>query len=160
MYYKALYLLEDYVLNLYKNAWDDKWQNKIINRVSNSIGIIERSIYIYFVDGNGYGTIKLNTAKEKDNAIREFLEFLYFDYNMASETDNKHDIVEKIIDFKETNPIIKLEFLRTKFHILYNLIDLLMKDHYVSKMDKAKLKKILKETRKKEKILKKEKTNR
>ena len=160
VYYKALYLLEDYVLNLYKNAWDDKWQNKIINRVSNSIGIIERSIYIYFVDGNGYGTIKLNTTKEKDNAIREFLEFLYFDYNMASETDNKHDIVEKIIDFKETNPIIKLEFLRTKFHILYNLIDLLMKDHYVSKMDKAKLKKILKETRKKEKILKKEKTNR
>ena len=154
IYFKALYLLENYVLNIFKNACDDIWQNIIINRVSNSIHIMEKSIYIYFVDGNGYGTSKFNTIENRDKVIKEYLGFLYFDYNMAAKTDNKHEIVEKIIDYNGTNPVFKLEFLRTKFYVLYDLIHILLKDRYVSKKDKIKLKKILEETKKKEKNMK------
>ena len=31
IFIKGLYLLNDYVLNYYKNVWDDVWWNEIIN---------------------------------------------------------------------------------------------------------------------------------
>jgi hypothetical protein len=47
IFIKGLYLLNDIILNIYKNLWDDIWFNIIINKVSYSFAIIERVAYIY-----------------------------------------------------------------------------------------------------------------
>ena len=75
-YIKGLYLINDVVLNIYKNAWEDGWQNFIIDKVSNNFTIIDRIGYIYFQDGNGEGMIKTKTEAQKDKMIKEFLGFL------------------------------------------------------------------------------------
>ena len=153
IYIKGLYLLENYVLNFYKNVWDDVWQNTIINKVSNSFAIIRRVGYIYYVDGKGEGTIKTNTDEQKDKIIKEFLGFLYFDYNMLPKSDNKSAIINQIKIYYEEKDNIKLSFLKTKFFILYNLINMLISDPYVSGNDKNDLKKILKAVKEREKLI-------
>ena len=46
IFIKGLYLLNDIILNVYKNFWDDIWYNTIINKVSYSFLVIERIAYI------------------------------------------------------------------------------------------------------------------
>ena len=75
IYIKGLYLLNDIVLNIYKNVWDDVWYNTIINKVSYSFLIIERVGYIYIQDGNGEGSPKSETETQKDKIIKEYLGF-------------------------------------------------------------------------------------
>ena len=155
IYFKGLYLLEDYVLSFYKNVWDDVWQNAIINKVSNSFAIIKRIGYIYFIDGNGEGTLRTKTEEQRDRLIREFLEFLYFDYNLSPKTDNKTDIVNKIKIYYEENDKIKLSYLKTKFFMFYDLIDMLIIDPYVNENDKNYLNKIVKIVKERENIINK-----
>ena len=96
IFIKGLYLLNDIILNIYKNLWDDIWFNIIINKVSYSFAIIERVAYIYLHDGNGEGTPKSKTEIQKDKIIKEFLWFLYFDYYILPEKDNKSQIINKL----------------------------------------------------------------
>ena len=41
IYIKSLLMLNELTLNLYKNMWDDKWFNKMIDKVSYNYTIIE-----------------------------------------------------------------------------------------------------------------------
>ena len=147
IYLKGLYLLNDAVLNIYKNAWEDGWHNFIINKVSNNLGIIDRVGYIYFEDGSGEGTIKIKTEAQKDKMIKEFLGFLYFDYNMLPINDNKSGIIKKLKVFCKQNAKIKIKFLRSKYYILTNLVETLIDDTYISKDDKVFLYRLLKKAK-------------
>ena len=143
---KGLYLLNDFTLNIYKNVWEDIWCNSIINKVSFSYLVIERVGYIYLQDGTGYGSPQSQTKSQKDKIIKEYLAFLYFDYNMLPKKDDKKNIINKLKEynsFNATNSSINLSYLKTDFHILYNLINLLIVDPYIKNDDKMFLNKLL-----------------
>ena len=54
IYIKALYLLNDITINIYKNSWDDMWFNSIIDKVSFSF------LILLFCQGISLKKIKFN----------------------------------------------------------------------------------------------------
>ena len=133
---KSLYLLSARVLNIYKNFWEDQWWNKLINKVSYSFLIIKRYAYLYFKDGNGEGDFKLRTESQRDKMIHEFIYFLYFDYEYLPNDNDKKYIINELHKYNDTNNMINLSFFKTKFYILDDLLNLLIKDPYVCNEDK------------------------
>ena len=144
-----LILINDYVLNLYKNVWDDLWWNIIISKASFSYLIYERIGYIYHQNGKGEGSPRFITDEQKDKNIKEYLGFLYFNYNMLPKNDTKTEIINKLKKYDGHHKNLQLSYLRTKFEVLYNLIKILREDPYVS--NKVFLAKILNEAKKREK---------
>ena len=154
IFIKGLYLLNDIILNAYKNFWDDIWYNTIINKVSYSFLVIERIAYIYLQNGTGEGSPKFKTDIQKNKIIKEFLWFLYFDYNILPVNDKKTQIINKLKQYNKRTGSIKLSFLKSEFFILTNLINILIKDPYVSNKDKNYLNKLLNFYKNHRKILK------
>ena len=66
---KGIYLLNNRVLNIYKNFWEDIWHNELINIVSHNFIIIERIGYLYYKGAKGYGSVKLKNERERDKMI-------------------------------------------------------------------------------------------
>ena len=147
---KSLYLLSARVLNIYKNFCEDQWWNRLINRISFSYLIIKRYSYLYFKDGNGEGDFKNKSESQRDKMIHEFLYFLYFDYELLPKDHNKKYIIDILRSLNDTKNNIQFNFLRTKFYILDDLLNLLIKDSYVSKRDKIFMNKLLLESQKKQ----------
>ena len=154
IYIKGIYLLNDIVLNLYKNVWDDVWFNRIINKVSYSFLVYERIGYIYMQNGFGEGSPKKDTDINKDKYIQEFLGFLYFDYNMLPKNNSKGSIINVLKSYDEGKGKIRLNFLKSKFYLLYNLINILIEDPFVNNDNKILLNEILKKAKESEKNLK------
>ena len=103
IYIKGLLLLNDLMLNVYKNFWDDIWYNELINKVSYSYVIFERVGYVYYYDRKGEGTPKYKTKEEKNRMINEYIAFLYFDYNFCEEEICKTQIIKKLKKYNETD---------------------------------------------------------
>ena len=152
IFIKGLYLLNDIILNLYKNLYEDVWWNTIINRVSFSYLIYERIGYIYISTKKGEGSLKFTTTNEKDKIVKEFLEFLYFEYNLLPKKNNKSSIINKLREYNKNTGPIQLKNLKSKFYILNDLLEILINDPFVSKDDKILLNKILIKSKKREKI--------
>ena len=157
IYINGLYILSDRVLNIYKNLWEDRYWNKFANRMSNNLLIVKRYGYLYYYDGKGAGTVKLKTKKEKDKSIKEFINFLYFDYDLLPKKDNKTSIIKTLFDYDQINKEIKLDYLQTDFHILIDLINLLINDPYVNINNKIYLKQLLKDILKRQNKIKRNK---
>ena len=148
---KGLTLLNDYVLGLYKNVWQDKWINGLINRVSNTFYIYDRIGYIYLQDGTGVGSPKSRNEKEKDSKMREYLGFLYYYYNFEPEKSDKASIIKKIRYYNKTDTNdIQLYFVKTRRETLNDLLNLLINDPYVKENDKNFLKQLLEESKQRE----------
>ena len=150
---KSLNLLSDRVLNIYKNFCEDQWWNILINRISFSYLIIKRYSYLYFKDGNGEGDFKNKTESQRDKMIQEFLYFLYLDYDLFPKDNDKKYIIDILHKLNDTKKSIQLNFLRTKFYILDDLLNLLIKDSYVTNKDKLFLNQLLHESRQKQDII-------
>jgi hypothetical protein len=134
---KGLYLLNNRVLNIYKNFWEDIWWNKLVDKVSYSFLVIQRFQYLYYKgDQKGEGRIKINTEIEKDNMIHEFIYFLYFDLNLLPKKDSKKKIIKSLHKYNNFTSKINLSYFKSKFYILDNLLKMLIKDPYVSHNDK------------------------
>lgn len=144
---KGLYLLSSYILNIYKNLWEDMWWNKMANKVSDNFLIIKRYGYLYLKNGIGEGKIKNKTEIERDKTIKELIHFLYFNYRLWPKRDNKEILINRLRKHNKTN----LYFFRTEFYILHNLLKLLIKDRFLSIKNKIFLYKLLKESEKREK---------
>jgi hypothetical protein len=86
---------------------------------------------------------------EKDKKIKEFLHFLYFNYELWPKRDNKKILINRLKRHNETD----LSDLKTKFYILNNLLKILIKDRFISLKDKVFLYKLLKESLKREKMI-------
>ena len=141
---KGLYLLNNKVLNIYKNFWEDIWWNKLINIVSYSFLVIKRFQYLYYKgDKKGEGNIKINSEIQRDNMIHEFIYFLYFDLNLLAKNDSKKKIIKSLSNYNDLTNRINLRHFKTKFYILDNLLKYLIKDPFVSKKDKNFLHKLL-----------------
>ena len=139
---KGLCLLSETVLNIYKNVWEDRWWNKMANEISNNYLIVKRIGYQYYRKHAGEGTIKLNTESNKDRMIQEFLKFLYFDYDYSPKKSNKKYIINKLLSYNGNNKIC-LKNMKSNFYILDNLLKILLKDPYISNLDKKKIKELL-----------------
>ena len=126
IYTKGLYLLSSYILNIYKNLWEDMWWNKLANKVSDNFLIINRYGYLYFKSEIGEGKIKNKTEIERDKTIKEFIHFLYFNYKLWPKRDNKKILINRLRKHNKTD----LHFFRTEFYILNNLLIFYQKKYF------------------------------
>ena len=152
IHFKGIYLLNDYVLNLYKNLWDDVWFNTYIHKVSFSFIICERIVYIYLGNRKGFGTPKLESIVDRDKYIQEQLGFLYFNHNMLPKNNNKKSIINELRRYNNSENQINFSFLKSNFYILENLVKILIRDPFVSNEDKEFLKLLLKNQKRKKYI--------
>ena len=155
IYIKGLLLLNKFMLNLYKNVWDDSWYNRIINKVSFSYAILERVGYIYLQNGRGAGSPNARNKKARSKLIMEYLGFLHYNYNFSPKYDNKTKIINKLRRYNENHKDIRIQNLREHFDILNNLLELLINDPGVTSNDKEYLKTMLKESKERENNFKK-----
>ena len=138
---KGLYLLDSYILNAYKNLWDDRWYNYLINKMSFSCLLINRAGYLYLPNNKGERFMRLQDDKEKDKTIREFIYFWLFDLEMLSKNDNKSTIIQTLKNFNSLNNtymgvFVNLSYLKGKFEIYEHLLNLLINDPFVLTEDK------------------------
>jgi len=145
IYTKALHLLNDRVLNIYKNLYEDRWHNALINIVSHNFTVVDRIGYLYYRDGKGYGEIRLKTKRDKDKTIQEYINFLIFDYFYSSKP--KTTIVSKLKEYNNHKSKIKLSYFKSNFYILNDLLNLLIKDPSISFNDKIFLNLLLKKSK-------------
>jgi hypothetical protein len=62
---------------------------------------------------------------------------------MLPKSDNKSEIINKLREYNGQSRETKLFYLQTNFELLYNLINILINDHYISDKDKVFLKSII-----------------
>ena len=131
VYIKGLYLLNNEVLNIYKNLWEDRWWTRLMYLSSNNLLIIKRFCYLYYKDIKNDHLFFAKTIKEKDRLIHEFVYFLYFDINFLPKEDDKKIIIDQLNRLDSSKGRIALRNFRTKFYILDNFLKQLIKDPYV-----------------------------
>ena len=141
------------MLNAYKNFWDDIWHNNIINKVSNNYTIFERVGYVYFLDGKGEGTPKFKTREQNNSMVREYISFLYFDYNFCRKSSCKASIIEKLRYYNEKSNNIRINNFISHFEVLNNLLKNLIKDPEINYNDKEYCNRLLNESITRERII-------
>jgi hypothetical protein len=102
-------------------------------------------------NGEGESAFQAKTDFQKDRLIKEYLGFLYFKYNMLPKTDKKYKIIKALKEYNKSSSKIKLSFIKSKFFILNDLLNILIGDPYVRDKDKIFLNNLLIESKKREK---------
>ena len=133
---KGLYLLDNYILNAYKNLFEDRWWNTIANNVSYSYLMINRIGYIYVNGNQGEGKIRHGNTTINEKYIKELILFILFDYNLAYVKSDKKKIVKKLRSFDKGKYHVKLSDLKQSFPPYNYLLNLLINDKYVSNSNK------------------------
>ena len=133
---KGLYHLDEYILNAYKNIYEDRWWNNLANNESNSFLMVNRIGYIYLRDSKGQGHIRSGNPFINDKTIKEIILFFLFDYNLAYEKSDKSNIIKNLREYKKGKKHLKLSDLKTTFPPYIHLLNLLINDKYVSKENK------------------------
>ena len=154
IYTKAILLLNDIMLNLHKNVWDDVWFNNIVRRASYSFAAYERVGYVYLQDGQGEGSPQARTDEEKSKIVKEYVGFLYYDYNFHNKNESIPFIIQKLKEYNETDFRLKLSNFRDHFEVLNNLLEALINDKDISNQNKNFFRQLLKESKNREKALK------
>ena len=147
---KGLYSFNSYMLNAYKNLWEDRCWNQLINENSFSYLMVNRIGYLYILDNDGEGSIKLGDDEKNNKIIREFIYFWLFDLHYLSKEDNKAYVINHLKSFIKTkNEIfhikVNLNYLTKRFKPYEYLLNSLIEDNYVSSSDKEFVKNLLKD---------------
>ena len=150
---KGLYLLDEYILNAYKNLWEDRWWNQLANKICYSNLLINRVGYLYFRFDTGEGNVKLDTDERKFKTIKEFIYFLLFDYQLSSKYADKKSIIDflRMLNTKHLQYfqfILSITYINQSFPIFNHLINCLINDPFVYPEDKKFLKDLLYDTQK------------
>ena len=153
IFIKGILLLNELMLNVHKNMWDDGWFNEIVHKSSYSMGVIERVGYVY-CQTMGEGTPKYKTEEQRSKTTKEFLGFLYFEYNFCKNNQSKAEVVNKLRGFEGNGGNKSLNNLRSHFEILFDLLETLIKDEDIGEGDKRYCEKLLNEYKNKEKEIK------
>ena len=143
---KSLDLVNDKVLNIYYNKAEDLWYNIMINKVSYSFLVIERVGYVYYYDRQGEGTPHFDTEVQRNKAIQNQITHMYYEHNFLPKNDSKKQIIQKLHEYKDGKSEYQLNFFKSKFYLINDLINILLKDSYVEKDDKIFLNKLLNES--------------
>ena len=75
-------------------------------------------------------------------------------HNFLPKNDNKTEVINKLYEYNDENSKIKLRYFRSRFYLLNDLINILIKDPYVADNDKIFLSKLLNESYNRENQLK------
>ena len=145
---KGLNYVDEYILNAYKNLWDDMWWNSLVNKVSFSNVIVNRLGYIFVSRKNGVGRPDIKDSIKKDKTIREFIYFWFFDYQLLPKENNKKIIIKKLIKYNQKDNTfyglpINLDYLSSNFFIYDRLLHLLINDTQVQEDDKKIVQELL-----------------
>ena len=152
IYTKSFLLLNDLILNLHKNTWDDSWFNEIVHKVSFSFAVYERSGYVYLQDWKGEGSPKSNTDEQKSKFAKEFVGFLYYNYNFCgNNSDCKIKIIDKLREYDQSFNRFRLYHFKAHFEVLNNLLEALSKDPDVPEQHRKYCEKLLNDSIKREK---------
>ena len=133
---KGLYHLDEYILNAYKNIFEDRWWNNLANNESNSFLMVNRICYIYLKDSKGEGHIRSGNPFINEKTIKEIILFLLFDYNLAYDKSDKSNIINNLRIYKKGKNNLKLSDLKSNFPPYRHLLQLLINDKYVAKENK------------------------
>ena len=87
--------------------------------------------------------------------IHELLYFLYFDYEFLPKTNNKQSIIKRLYKLNDTKTRLNFNCYKSKFYILDDLLNLLIKDPYVRSEDKIFANKLLFDSKKRQKKINK-----
>ena len=151
---KAILSLNELLLNIHKNVWDDTWFNKIIHNASYSYAVFERVGYVYLQNGLGEGSPRKGTEEEKNKAIKEYVGFLCFDHHFSGHNiTEKQSVLKKLKEYNETHHNLRLQNFRTHFEVLNNFLESLIKDSDLSEENRTYCKMLLKESIEREKKL-------
>ena len=133
---RGLYHLDEFILNSYKNLFEDRWWNTMANNESYTYLMTNRMGYIYLKDFKGQGHIKSGNKEINEKTIKEIILFFLFDYNLAYNKSNKSDIINNLKIYQKGKKNLKLADLKSYFPAYDHLLNILIKDKYVSKKDK------------------------
>ena len=142
---KAILLLNELLLNIHKNVWDDVWFNEIINKASFSYTIFERVGYVYLQNGYGEGSPRAKTKEQLSKVVKEYVGFLSFKYRFAENNESKYDIIKKLKEYNETHHDLRLQNFKAHFEVLNELLEALMKDKDLSDVTREYCSKLLNE---------------
>ena len=161
---KALLLVDEHILNVYKNLWEDMWWNDLVDRVSFSNLVVNRLGYIFLNDRRTAIEPFIRTSDQRDQTIREFILFWYFDYLLLPKNNTRKFIVKTIRSFNlKTHKFYRLpmslKFLKTKFSPFERLLKLLGEDPLVEPLDKKFVIQLYNTTKKRFKKTKNKKKN-
>ena len=142
---KGLLTLDTIILNAYKNLYEDRWFNTLVNKFNNGWVMTNRPGYFYSISFTGEGTIKTGNKTVNDKTIHEFIYFWVFDLKLLPKENNKKSVIDNLKNYnKEDNTClgtkVNLSFITSKFQVYEYLLNSLIEDPFVSNKDKDFLK--------------------
>ena len=140
------------------------WWNDLVDRVSFSNLVVNRLGYIFLNDRRTAIEPFIRTSDQRDQTIREFILFWYFDYLLLPKNNTRKFIVKTIRSFNlKTHKFYRLpmslKFLKTKFSPFERLLKLLGEDPLVEPLDKKFVIQLYNTTKKRFKKTKNKKKN-
>ena len=136
IFLKGLSYIDDFILNAYKNVYEDRWWNTLANNASSNYLMINRIGYIYLYDYNGEGHIRHGNKYINEKNMKELILFFLFDYNLAYYKSDKNQIINQLRLYEKGSKQLKLSDIKHKFPEYEHLLNILIKDQYVSKDNK------------------------
>jgi hypothetical protein len=133
---KGLDFIDEYILNAYKNMYEDRWWNSFANNASYSYCMVNRVGYLYLRIPGGSGVIYYGSMEQNERSLRELIYLWYFDYIMLDKKDDKSSIMNEIIKYNGEHKNLNLKAIKHYFPTYIHLLDLLINDTYVSESDR------------------------
>jgi glycosyltransferase involved in cell wall biosynthesis len=133
---KGLDFLDEYILNAYKNIYEDRWWNSFANNASYSYCMVNRVGYLYLRIPGGSGVIYYGSKEQNERSLRELIYLWYFDYIMLDKKDDKSSIMNEIIKYNGEHKNLNLKTIKHYFPTYIHLLDLLINDTYISESDR------------------------
>ena len=148
VFIKSLDSVDQYILNAYKNLWEDRWHNTFLYRFGFSYIMINRPGYLYMDNIEGEGRVRPGNSTKLFKLICEFIYLWLFDFELLAKEDDKKSIIFSLRIFNnEENRYmgvnLHLGHLIKVFRPYEYLLNELIKDTYVSNDDKMFVKELL-----------------
>jgi len=147
---KALDLVDEDILNIHKDMWEDMWWNDLVDRVSFSNLVVNRLGYIFLYDMHNIYEPRSTDKYLREKTIREFILFWLFDLKLLPQNNNKQMIIDNLKryirpDNKFGGERITLENLIHRYEPYEMLLESLIEDPFVSAENKVFVKKLYQE---------------
>ena len=140
--------VNSYILNAYKNLWEDTWWNSLINYAGFSHATFNRVGYIYYRPKEEEERPRIDTNLERDSLIKEIIYNWLFDYQIGPKDGNKKEIIARLKQWSLNNNTyygtpINLDYLNSNFTTYTYYLSTLLNDYFIEDIDKKYLGQLL-----------------